>query len=96
MKTKLPNIQSELKELSKEIRRLKSTRKSSTYGYVSGLSRAQNEFRHMHIAYCLVHGTPYEKIEQPSEENKADMDWINKLVSEYEDETIHNQLQKAE
>ena len=96
MRTRLPEIKLELKSLSKEIRELKSTRKQTQYGYVSGLARLQHEFRHKHIAYCLVHGTPYEMIEKPSEENAADMDWINKLVSEYKDEVVCNQLQKAE
>ena len=96
MRTKLPHIKSELKNLSKEIRELKSARKSTAYGYVSGLSRVQNEYRHKHIAYCLVHGTSYDRIENPSEGNKPDMDWVNKLASEYKDEIICNQLQKAE
>lgn len=48
--------------------------------------KAQYEFRHRHIAYCLVRGTPIEKIETLPKDgirsNKPNMDYVNKLVTE--------------
>jgi hypothetical protein len=51
------------KELNQQIRDLKSQRKTFPNGYVPGLSVLQIEMRHRHIAYCLMRGTPIEKIE---------------------------------
>lgn len=51
------------KEINQKIRDLKSQRKSLPNGYVPGLSELQIEMRYRHIAYCLMRGTPIEKIE---------------------------------
>ncbi len=51
------------KKINQKIRDLKSQRKSHSNGYVPGLSELQIEMRHRHIAYCLMRGTPIEKIE---------------------------------
>jgi hypothetical protein len=57
-------IKEEQKQLASEIRAMKGERKSSQYGYVSGLDYARDEYRHKHIAYCqFFNHTPYEKIE---------------------------------
>lgn len=60
LKSKLKN---ELKEIAVNIRELKSKRKQHSNGYVPGLGSAQWDFRMKHIAYCMLRGTPYEKIE---------------------------------
>ena len=41
------------------------------------------EFRHRHIAYCLLRGTARELIERPKEENKPREDYIEKYLAEY-------------
>lgn len=57
-------IKSEQKQLASEIRAMKSKRKESPYGYVSGLDYKRDEYRHAHIAYCqFFNKTPYKKIE---------------------------------
>jgi hypothetical protein len=95
MKTKLPKVKQELKELSSEIRKLKALRGPENNGRTPGLASTQWDYRHTHIAYCMFHGTPYEKIESPEENNKADMAWINKLIERYKDEAIHTSMSEA-
>ena len=57
-------IKYEQKELAKEIRALKATRKEVPCGYVDGLDSKRDDYRHTHIAYCqFFNKTPYEKIE---------------------------------
>ncbi len=41
------------------------------------------DFRHRHIAYCLLRGTPREMIEQPKEENKPREEYIEKYLAEF-------------
>lgn len=62
MKIQLLKMKADLKVLAKEIRQLKSKRKELK-GYVPGLESAQFNFRAGHIAYCMLRGTPLEKIE---------------------------------
>lgn len=98
MKTKFPKQKQELKELAAKIRELKSQRKTSPYGYVSGLFSAQYEYRNKHIVYCLAHGTPYERIEQPERADNINlenlMNQAEKLVEE-RDEALRNSMQEA-
>jgi len=61
-------IKQEQKQRAKEIRRLKTKRKSSPFGYVKGLEGARFYFRVRHIAYCLFRGTPMNRIEIGNEE----------------------------
>lgn len=41
------------------------------------------EYRHRHIAWSLLKGTPYDKIEQPHENNKPNWKEVEKYVNEY-------------
>lgn len=76
MKSKtLLAVKEHLKALAKEITDSKQTLKTKQreqsaswkeHYKVSDLRRA---YRHIHIAYCLSRGTPYHKIERPSEDN---------------------------
>ena len=62
MKT-IKDLKSYLKETAVEIRNQKNTRKEVPHGYVPGLERLRNNYRDHHIAYCLLRGTPADKIE---------------------------------
>lgn len=95
MKTKLPKVKQELKELSLKIRELKASRGPENNGYIRDLASIQWDYRHTHIAYCMFHGTEYEMIEQPKEDNKPSMDWIQTLIKRYQDEAIHTSVQEA-
>ena len=46
------------------------------------LMRFKREYRHRHIAYCLMRGTSYDKIEKPAENNKPDIEYIKKIMEE--------------
>jgi len=95
MKTKYPKLKQELKELAFEIRTMKSKRKDHCNGYVSGLCHSQWIYRHKHITYCMLHGTPYEKIEQSTrEDNKPCEHKLKQLMEKYH-EIICDSLPEA-
>lgn len=57
-------IKEEQKALALKIRELKSKRKETLYGYVEGLEYKQDDYRHIHIAYCqFFNKTDYGMIE---------------------------------
>lgn len=60
----MKTLKRQLKEWALEIRKLKSLRKEYASGYVAGLEPLRYKYRHFHIAYCELRGTPYEKIER--------------------------------
>jgi len=68
----------QLKDKARSIRSLKMTRKTDV-GANWKIYVAAREYRHEHIAYCLVRGRSYEQIEKPSEFNKPNWDIINSL-----------------
>jgi len=96
--TKYPELKKELKELAKEIKELKHRRDhwwdfkhevedfyqnqvQSVFMYRA--FRKSREFRHKHIAYCLLRGRSYEQIEQPREDNKPDMIYVQMIMEEH-------------
>ena len=91
MKTYL-KIKEELKEKARELRLQKRLFKSKQRSQSVTLKDLQEryqkkwEYRHRHIARCLLRGTPYEKIEQKVRQgNEADQKLIQKYKVEYED-----------
>ena len=92
MKTKLPSIKKELKELSEKIRELKLLRGPANNGFIPELGTLQLKYRYKHVSYCMFHGTKYEDIECPKEENALDMAKVEALIKGYEDETLHPSL----
>ena len=83
----------ELKTLALEIRSLKSQRKSFSSGYVPGLISKQYNYRHMHIAYCLMRGRTIEQIENKVREHNAhDERLVQNYINQYTEvlnETLH-------
>jgi hypothetical protein len=75
-------LKQELKELATEIRSLKSQRKSSKNGYVSGLFGKRYDARHKHIAYSMLRGRDYEQIENKCNE-APDMDVVKAIMESY-------------
>jgi len=47
------------------------------------LARLQHEFRHKHIAFCLLRGRGREQIETPAKDNPPNEDVIAEKLSEY-------------
>jgi len=83
-------IKQELKNLIEKIRIHKNNfKESQRKGSPSWLdlqtySRAQWEYRHRHIARCLIRGRTYEQIEQKTRnDNKPSKDLIEKYKKEY-------------
>lgn len=88
--TKYPELKSELKVLAKEIKKWKFKR-DHWYDYDTVQWRFQlkvaekaREFRHIHIAYCLLRGRDYQEIEQPGRYNKPNWSWIDRIREKYE------------
>ena len=71
-------LKAELKVLAKEIRELKSQRKSHPFGYVPGLDNKRYIVRHKHIAYCLLRGKSYEEIEGKCHQ-EPNMDYVERI-----------------
>lgn len=70
-----------LKEIAVEIRNKKDKRKGSPNGYVFGLDTLRIRYRNHHIAYCLLRGTPAEKIEHNTDYINAAWDhFINPIM----------------
>jgi len=88
----IKSLKLELKELALELKTNKSNTKdlqrnndynAGSLQYKSlGLKR---EFRHKHIAYCLLRGRRYEEIERNcGSNNKPDFDTIREICDAYE------------
>ena len=81
---KIKELKLRIKKTVKEIRQMKSERKSSEYGYVSGLDSKRALARHLHIAYCLLRGRKYEEIEPSCREgNTPSEEWVEQIMEEY-------------
>lgn len=69
--TKCPELKAELKKLAKEIRKWKRNRKEDKrfelkmkqWQVQDKIDRRKDDFRHKHIAYCMLRGRTYEQIE---------------------------------
>lgn len=68
----------QLKDWARALRSLKMTRKEDR-GANYKIYRAKRQYRHEHIAYCLVRGRTYDEIEKPAEDNKPDWKLIDAL-----------------
>lgn len=71
MNSQVKCLKAQLKILKKDIQAKKAQRKQSPDGFIRYLADVRYVYRHMHIAYCLLRGTPYEKIEPSVRENNA-------------------------
>lgn len=79
----IKELKSQLKSHASLIRELKSQRKTSSNGYVSGLSSEQQTFRIKHIAYCLLRGRTLEQIENKLRDPKDyNHKWVRKQAQE--------------
>ena len=77
---KFLELKQHIKNLAQEIKEKKKQRKTSTYGYVSGLDNLRYEVRHHHIAYCLLRGRTIEEIERSTrDDNQRDVQYYTKI-----------------
>lgn len=83
-------IKEELKALGQKIGKQKLERKeqcrkgTSTWKIDANIEANKKEFRHKHIARCLLKGLDYAEIEQPHKNNKPDWYAIDEYKSQYE------------
>lgn len=93
--SKYPMMKDELKQLAKEIHEWKGNRKQDKRALlkmelneVQGkIDWRQDEFRHIHIAYCMLRGRTYEQIENHCRVF-PNFIRINKLMADNEQKTI--------
>lgn len=80
MKT-IKELKAYLKKTAVEIREKKNQRKGSPYGRVAGLDSLRYEYRHYHVAYCLLRGRDISEIEpRHDEENNPRSDYYIKQI----------------
>ncbi len=92
--TKYPELKAELKALAKEIRKLKYKRdhwwdyRRHGQGYYAGNVQIKAyDFRHKHIAYCMMRGREYKEIERYCRE-APDFRRIDNIKAEHGKETL--------
>ena len=88
-------VKEEQKKIAELIKILKPARKPSVYysdselydairkehGWVEDL---QWKYRHQHIMYCnIFNGTPYDKIENPAENNRPNGFYLDKIKNRW-------------
>ncbi|MCK5610368.1 hypothetical protein KAR91_51320 [Candidatus Pacearchaeota archaeon] len=93
---KFTELKQQIKTLVTEIKEKKQLRKTSKYGFVSGLDKLRYDVRHHHIAYCLLRGRELEEIESNcSPDNVPNDMYISKIMNSVEvrevvyEKTIH-------
>lgn len=90
MNTRLNNIKEELNKIAVEIKETKKEikEKQRNKKYAGNLqysiTHTKSDYRHKHIAYCLLRGRKYEEIESHIREgNEPNWSLIKKLQEEY-------------
>lgn len=94
-RNRYPMMKDGLKQLAKEIHEWKSNRKQDKreklnleqYEIQYRIDKRKDEFRHTHIAYCMLRGKTYEQIENHCRV-LPNFNRINKLMEENEQKTI--------
>lgn len=93
--TKYPELKMELKKLAKEIKEWKRNRKEDKQlelGIYQWEAEGQvkwrkDDFRHKHIAYCILRGRKYEQIENYCRVS-PDFGRIDKIIESHGPKTI--------
>ena len=86
---KYTKLKFELQELAERIKALKSHRKENNRGEWKlwqleyNISKMKYEFRHKHIAYCLLRGTEYDQVEKPAGNNAPNMEVVNRYMEQH-------------
>jgi hypothetical protein len=97
----LRETKSKLKSIASEIRALKNQRPLKNRGakklweIESNLNQLRYHFRHTHIAYCELRGRSRDQIEKPSESNKPNQSYIDKIKKEILDKYETEQAIRA-
>lgn len=94
LKIELKTLAASLKEKKPAFRKMQSDRskfteaKAPTENEITNamhhLWDAKYNYRHKHIVYCMIRGRSRDEIEQPSESNMPDENFIVTLLKRYE------------
>ena len=94
MNTKLISLKEELKSIAKQItnnkKEIKETQRKGKYAGSLQYEtlKEQRDYRHKHIAYCLLRGRKYEEIENKTREgNEPNLAIIKKIQEAYSEAT---------
>lgn len=93
---KIYTVREQLKSEAKELRELKFEIKSAMrdgkictnpyWNYQSNLIQLKHQWRHKHVAYCLLKGRTLEQIESRcAEDNKLDLSLVEQFKREFSD-----------
>lgn len=83
LKEYLKSLSSKITETKLELKKFQKENSGYDGGFFEKIRYLSWEYRHKHIAYCLMRGTLYENIESPSEDNKPDMQFVQGVQNEY-------------
>ena len=92
---KIKELKLKCKEKANNIKELKKTikEKMQDYKYAGNeqyeLILIKKDYRHHHIAYCLLRGTLMPDIERPKPGNEPCMKIVNEIFDAYKEEMIH-------
>jgi len=83
LKAILKNIAKTIRKTRVELKDYQREHGGNDGGYFYDLYKLSREFRHKHIAYCLLRGTERDLIEKPGEKNAPDEKLIQEIMDEY-------------
>jgi hypothetical protein len=69
----------EITTTKQELKEYQRNNRGCDGGYYAAIDKLTYDYRHKHIAYCLMRGTPYESIEKPRQGNEPDMAFIQEI-----------------
>lgn len=95
MKTQLLNLKTELKKLAQEIKTnrplWKESQRQGKYEWKYNPINLASDFRHKHIAYCLLRGRTLEQIERSNRDgNKPNMGIVERIMKEIQNEALRD------
>ena len=86
-KEELKTLAARIKETRPKFKEGQRTNDSGAWRMNMQLLKDAYDFRHKHIAYCMLRGRKYEEIERTTrEDNKANMKLVTKLMEEIKNE----------
>lgn len=83
LKNHLKDLASEIRSTKQELKEYQRDHNGCCGGLTSTCKGMASHYRHLHIAYCLLRGTPYESIEKPREGNEPDMALVKAFQEQY-------------
>ena len=83
LKEQLKRQACEITKTKQELKEYQQDHMGCDGGYYAAVGKLTSDYRHRHIAYCLMRGTPYEAIERPRQGNEPDMALVQSIRDAY-------------